>query len=190
MLLNCGVGEDSWEYLGLQGGPTSPFLRRSVLGVHWKDWCWSWNSSTLATSCKVLTHWKRPWCWEGLGEGREGDNRGWDSWMASPTPWTWVWVNSGSWWGTGRPGMLWCMGSQRVGHEWAAELNWMEQMAQQVKNPPAMQETQEMQVGSLARENPLEEGMAIHCSTLAWRIPWTEEPGRQQSTGSQRIGHN
>ena len=67
-------------------------------GVHWKDWCWSWNSSTLNTSCEELTHWKRPWCWEGLGAGGEGDDRGWDGWMASLTWWTWVWVNSGSWW--------------------------------------------------------------------------------------------
>ena len=50
MLLNCGVGEDSWESLGLQGDPTSSFWRRSVLGVHWKDWCWSWNSNTLSKS--------------------------------------------------------------------------------------------------------------------------------------------
>ena len=71
-----------------------------VLGVHWKDWCWSWNSNTLATSCEELTYWKRPWCWEGLGAGGEGDDRGWDGWMASPTQWTWVWVNSGSWWWT------------------------------------------------------------------------------------------
>ena len=75
MLLNCGVGEDSWESLGLHGDPTSPFWRRSVLGVHWKDWCWSWNSNTLATSCEELTHWKRSWCWEGLRAGRERDNR-------------------------------------------------------------------------------------------------------------------
>ena len=59
MLLNCGVGEDSWESLGLQGDPTSPPWRRSVLGVQWKDWCWSWNSNILATSCEELTHWKR-----------------------------------------------------------------------------------------------------------------------------------
>ena len=72
-------------------------LKESVLGVHWKDWCWSWNSNTLATSCEELTHWKRPWCWEGLGAGREGGDRGWDGWMASPTRWAWVWVNSGSW---------------------------------------------------------------------------------------------
>ena len=57
--------------------------------------------------------------------GREGDNRGWDGWMASPTRWTWVWVNSGSWWWTGRPGVLRFMGSQRVGHDWATELNWL-----------------------------------------------------------------
>ena len=78
MLLNCGVGEDSWESLGLQGDPTSPFWRRSALGFLWKEWFWSWNSNTLATSCEELTHWKRLWCWEGLGAGREGDNRGWE----------------------------------------------------------------------------------------------------------------
>ena len=98
----------------------------TVLGVHWKDWWWSWNSSTLATSCEELTHLKRPWCWERLGAGGEGDDRGWDGWMASPTRWTWVWVNSRSWWWIGRPGMLRFMGSQRVGHDWATELNWTE----------------------------------------------------------------
>ena len=71
-----------------------------------------------------MTHWKRLWCWEGLGAGGEGDDRGWDGWMASPTRWTWVWVKSGSWWWTGRPGVLWFMGSQRVGHDWVTELNW------------------------------------------------------------------
>ena len=80
------------------------------------------NSSTLATSCKELTHWKRLWCWEGLGAGGEGDGRGWDGWMASPTQWTWVWVDFGSWWWTGRPGVLRFMGLQRVGHDWATEL--------------------------------------------------------------------
>ena len=84
----------------------------SVLGVHWKVWCWSWNSSTLASWCKELTHLQRPWRWEGLGAGGEGDDRGWDGWMASLTQWTWVWVNSGSWWWTGRPGMLQTIGSQ------------------------------------------------------------------------------
>ena len=124
MLLNCGVGEDSWESLGLQGDPTSPFWRRSALGVHWKDWCWSWNSNILATWCKQLTHWKRPWCWERLKAGGEGDDRGWDGWMASPTWWTWVWASSRSWWWTGRPGMLQSMGSQRVGHDWTELIQW------------------------------------------------------------------
>ena len=127
MLLNCGIGEESWESLGLRGDPTSPFWRRSALGFLGKEWC----SSTLATSCKELTHWKRLWCWDGLGAGGEGDDRGWDGWMASMPSmnvirWTWVWVNSGSWWWTGRPGVLRFMGSQRVGHDWATELNWTE----------------------------------------------------------------
>ena len=106
------VGEDSWESLGLQGDSTSPSQRKSVLGVHWKDWYWSWNSNTLATSCEEFTRWKRPWCWERLRAGGEGDNRGWDGWMASPTRWAWVRVNSGSLWWTGRPGVLRFMGSQ------------------------------------------------------------------------------
>ena len=88
------------------------------------DWCWGWNSNTLATSCEELTHWKRPWCWEGLGAGGEGDERGWDGWIASPTRRTWVWVNSASWWWTGRPDVLQFMGSQRVGHDWATKLSW------------------------------------------------------------------
>ena len=88
-----------------------------------KDWCWSWNSNTLSTWWEELTHFKRPWCWERLMAGGEGDSRGWDSWMASPAQWTWVWVNSWSWWWTGRPGVLWFMGSQRVGHDWVTELN-------------------------------------------------------------------
>ena len=61
----------------------------------------------------------------GIGAGGEGDDRGWDGWMASLARWTWVWVNSGSWRWTGRPSVLWFMGSQRVGRDWATELNWM-----------------------------------------------------------------
>ena len=126
----CGVGEVSWESLGvsLQGDPTSP-SSRSVLGVHWNDWCWSWNSNTLATWCKELTHWKRPWCWERLTVGEEGDNRGWDDWMSWPTQWTWVWVSSRRWWWAGRPGKLQSMGLQRVRHDWLTELNWTEYLS-------------------------------------------------------------
>ena len=68
---------------------------------------------------------EKPWCWERLRAGGEGYNRGWDGWMASPTWWTWVWVSSGSWWWTGKPGVLWSMGLQGVRHDWVTELNWM-----------------------------------------------------------------
>ena len=84
------------------------------------------NFNTLATWCEELTHWKRPWCWERLKAGGERDYRGWDGWMASLIRWTWVWASSGSWWWTGKPGMLQFMGSKRVGHNWATELNWTE----------------------------------------------------------------
>ena len=84
--------------------------------IHWKDWCW--NSNTLAIWCEELIRWER------LKAGGEGDDRGWDSWKASPTQWTWVWVSSGSWWWTGRPGVLQSMGSQRVRHDWVTEMNW------------------------------------------------------------------
>ena len=113
---SCGVGEDSWESLGLQGDQPWDFFGRNDAEAE--------TPVLLATSCEKLTHWKRLWCWEGFGAGVEGDNRGWDGWMASLTWWTWVWVNSGSWWWTGRPGVLQFMGLQRVGHDRATELNW------------------------------------------------------------------
>ena len=75
------------------------------------------------TWCEELTHLKRSWCWKRLKAGGEGDDRGRDGWMASPTPWTWVWMHSGNWWLTGRSDVLWFMGSQRVGHDWVTELN-------------------------------------------------------------------
>ena len=65
-------------------------LKKSVLNIHWKNWCWTWNSNTLATWCEEPTHWKRLWFWERLKVGGEGGNRGWVGWMASPTRWTWV----------------------------------------------------------------------------------------------------
>ena len=82
----------------------------------------TWNCNTLATWYEELIHLKRPWCWERLKVGGEGDDRGWDGWMASLTQWAWVWVNSRNWWWTGRPGMLQSMGSQRVRHDWVTEL--------------------------------------------------------------------
>ena len=117
----------------LEKASESPFDNEEIKPVnlkgnqpcHWKDWYWSWRSNTLSTWCEESTHWKRPWCWERLRAGGEGDVRGWDCWMASPTRWTWIWASSGSWW-TGKPGMLQSMGCQRFGHDWANEVNWTE----------------------------------------------------------------
>ena len=125
MLSNCGVGEllrvspldckeikpvhpkgnQSWIFIGR----TDPEVETPILGPTW---------------CEELTHWKRPWCWGRLKVGGEGDNRGWDGWMASLTQWTLVWINSWSWWWTEKPGMLYSMGLQTVRHNWATELNW------------------------------------------------------------------
>ena len=84
----------------------------------------SWSTNTLTTWYKQPAQWKRAWFWENLRVGGERGDRGWDGWMASPSQWTWVWVDSGSWWCTGRPGVLQFMGLQRVGHDWMTELNW------------------------------------------------------------------
>ena len=170
----------------------------------------------MATWCGKLTHLKRPWCWERLRAGGEGDDRGWDDSMASPTQWTWVWVDSRSWWWTGRPGVLWFMGSQRVGHNWATELNWtlnLNRSQTSCKNKHAtvvlhfitittrlrgaslvaqmvkrLLAMQKTQVRTLDLEDHLEKEMATHSSTLAWKISWMEEPGRLQ--WSQRVKHN
>ena len=114
------------------------------MNIHWKDWWWSWSSNTWATWCEELTHWKRPWCWERLKAGVEGDHREWDGWKASLTQWTRVWVNSGCWWWTGKLSMLQSMGSQRFRHDWAIEVNWTEWWnpsclpnETSIKNPPA-----------------------------------------------------
>ena len=86
--------------------------RTSTLNIHWKDWYWSWSSNTLATWRKGLTHWKRLWCWESLRAEGGGGKRGWDGWMASPTQWAWVWVNSGRYLRTGKTGVLQSVRSQ------------------------------------------------------------------------------
>ena len=99
-------GDEPWDFFGRTDAKAETL-------VLWPPYAKSW-----------LT--EKDWCWEGLGAGGEGDDRGWDGWMASLTRWTWVWVNCGSWWWTGRPGMLRFMGSQRVSHDWATELNWTE----------------------------------------------------------------
>ena len=92
---------------------TQSILKEISHEYHWKDWCWSWNSNTLSTWSEELTHLKIPWSWERLKAGGEGYDRGWDGWIASLTQWTWVWVNSGSWWWIGRPGVLQSMEFQK-----------------------------------------------------------------------------
>ena len=105
----------------------------SVLPMNIQDWfpvgltglisLQSKGLSRVSSNTTVQKHWKRPWCWERLKAGGEGDDRGWDGWMVSLTWWTWVWASSGSWWWTGRPGVLQSMRSQRVRHDWVTELN-------------------------------------------------------------------
>ena len=89
-------------------------------------WCWSWSSNTLATWCQEPTHWKRPWCWERLKKGGEGDDRGWEGWMASLTSWTGIWARSGSWWWTEKPGVLQSMDakSQTQLSDWTELNQW------------------------------------------------------------------
>ena len=125
MCLYCGVWEESWESLGLQADPTSPFWGRSALGFLWKEMMIKLKLQYFGHLMQRVNSLEKTLMLGKIaGRRRRGWDRGWDGWMASPTQWTWVWVNSGSWWGTGRPGVLWFMGSQRVGHDWATELNW------------------------------------------------------------------
>ena len=123
MLLNCGVGEDSWESLGLQGDPTSPFWRRSVLGVHWKTDAKAEALILWLPHVKCWPHWKRPWCWEELGAGGEGDGRGWDGWVASPTPWTSRWTPGD---GDGQGRLACCDSWGRKESDTTEQLNWTE----------------------------------------------------------------
>ena len=109
----------------------SPLDYKEIQSVHPKrDQSWMFIGRTMLKlklqyfGHLMLTHWKRPWCWERLKAGGEGNDRGWNGWMASPTQWTWVLVSSGSWWWTGKPSVLQFMRSQRVGHNWATQVNW------------------------------------------------------------------
>ena len=95
--------------------------RRSNLNVQWKDWSWSWSSNTLATWCEEATLCKRPCCWKRLRAEWEEGNRGQDGRVASLIQWAWTWANSRRRWGSGRPGLLQSMGSQRTGHDLATE---------------------------------------------------------------------
>ena len=98
MLLNCGIGEDSWESLGWQGDQTSQSKSKRIRNIHWKHWCWIlWPHDAKSRLIK------RPWCWERLKAGGEGNNRGRDGWMPYQLNWH-VWASSGRWWKTRKPG--------------------------------------------------------------------------------------
>ena len=130
------------------------------------------------------------WCWEGLGAGGEGDDRGWDGWMASLTQWTWVWANSRSWWWTGRPGVLQFTGSQS--RTWLSD--WTELNTGRRGFPgssagkePICQCRRNKRCGfSLGGKDPMEKEMAAYSCILAWKITWREQPDRLSSLGSQR----
>ena len=111
----------------------SPLDCKEIQPVHPKDISPEYSLKGLMLNLKLQyfghlmqkpTHWEIPWCWKRLKAGGEGDDRGWDGWMASLTQWTWVWISSGSWWWTGKSGVLQSMGSQRVGSDWETELSW------------------------------------------------------------------
>ena len=102
------------------------------MGVHWKDWCWNWNCNTLAAWCEELTHWKRLWCWERLRAEGEGDDRGWDGWMASPIQWTWVWWTPGV--GDEQGGLACCGSWGRRESDRTERLNWTESLESTIFN--------------------------------------------------------
>ena len=127
-LFNCGVGKASWESFGLQEDQTSQFWWKSVLNIHWKDWCWSWNSNTWPPDAKNWLIWKDPDAgkdWRQEEKGMTEDKMvGLHQWLNGHE--FDLTASSGSWWWTRKPGMLQSMGSQRVGHDWATKLNWTE----------------------------------------------------------------
>ena len=149
---------------------------KSVLNIHWKDWCWSWSSKTLATWCEELTHWKRL-NWERLRTGEGVTEGGWHHWLNGHEFEQTLGDSEGQ-------GSLACCspwGNKEL------DMTWTSLVAQTVKWLPTMRETW---VWSLGREDPLEKEMATHSSILAWKIPWTEDPVRLQSMGLQRVGRD
>ena len=220
MLLNCGVGE-SWTL-------ESPLDCKEIQPVHPKgDQSWVFIGRTdgeaetpIFWPPEELTHLKRPWCWEGLGAGGEGDDRGWDGWLASLTPWTWVWANSGNWWWTGRPACCGSWGCKES--DMTQQLNWTEiykytrgyvaKMIGEGNGTPLQYSCLENPMGSGAwwaavhgvtksrsqlsnftftfNFHALEQEMATHSSVFTWRIPGTGEPGGLPSMGLHRVGHD
>ena len=123
MFLKCGVGEDSWESLGLQRDQTSQSWRKTVLNIIGRTDVEAETPILWPPDAKNWIIEKTPMLGR-MGAGGEGDDRGIDAWMKSLTWWTWIWASSRSWWWTEKPGMLQAMGSESVGHDWATKLSW------------------------------------------------------------------
>ena len=169
MLLDCKEikpvhpkGNQSWIFMG-----------RTDAGV---------ETNILATWCNKLTHLKRPWYWEKLKAGGEGNDGEWDSWMASPAWWTWVWASSGSQWWTGKPGMLQSMGSQRVEHYWVTALNWTDWVAWWLSGKESACNAGE--VGLFPKKDPQEKEMATDSIILA-----EKSHGQRSLAGYSPWGH-
>ena len=124
MLLNCGAGEDSWEVSWTARRSNQSILKEINLEYSLEGVIRKLKLQYFGHLMRRADSLEKTWCWERLKLGGEGDDRGWDGWMASLTQWRWVWVNSRSWWWTRRSVVLQSMGSQRVGHVWVTELNW------------------------------------------------------------------
>ena len=160
-------GDGSWVFFARNGA-------KAETPVLWPPHAKSWLIGRL-------------WCWEGLGAGGEGDNRVWGGWMASPTRCTWVWVNSGSWWWTGRPGVLQFMGSQRVGHDWATELKWTDIHGS--LNIPGLLKTQFIIVGWLEHIlilNGLKMPFYVILGNFLVDRCWKVAPGRVEHNGGSQ----
>ena len=126
MLLNCGVGEDSWGSSLKRRRSNQCILKEISPGCSLEGLMLKLKLRYFGYLVRRVDSLEKTLMLEGIGGRREGDDTGWDGWMASPTQWRWIWVNSGRWWWTGRPGVLRFMGSQRVRHDWTTELNWTE----------------------------------------------------------------
>ena len=199
--------------LGSKEIKPSQSYRKSTLNIHRKYWSWNWSSNTLAIWWEELTYWKRPWCWERLKAWGEGDNRGWDGWMASLTRWIWVWASFGSWWWTGKPGMLQSMGlqSQTQLSNWT-ELNWgsvQKKKKEKVMAPTPVLwplDTKNWLIGKdpdsgkdwRQEEKGTTEDDGWMASPTQWTWIWvnsrrwwrTGKPGVLQSTGLQRVRYD
>ena len=145
------------------------------MNIHWKNWCWIFGHLMQRADSLEKT--------QKIEGGMRRGGRVCDGWMASPTQWTWVWASSRRQRRTGKPGAAhgvaksWMRVSKKTTIQWQKDFQyWKYSLGNQVR--------------SLGWEVPLEKGRAIHSSILAWRIPWTEKPGRLQSMGSQRVGHD